>query len=1057
MWIILLDQSSSMGEQFEESKPTSSRTRLVRAQVKFEAAKEVLREELVELKVTDPGLMVAIFAFTKVAKLAYEGPVAELAAIENALAILEPNDGTDIAAAFDAAADYKEAKGDTALSQLVLISDGKSDRVQAMAAARRCLERQLALSMWLIDPTEEGKAFAREVVRSVGGTYQPVMNYKDMQEATRRVSHSHAVAAARAEQYFKAADCEARSIKESVADQEQVQFTSAYPGRITRGNDYPLRVYLHLENQAQEVRARLERITDQLGPYPRKGDAQPNQRIPIGTRLEVAPRIHHVDAVPLLQPVTWTGVVEELSFRIHYSGPENTPPPCSGFIDISAAGLLLAQIPVSIQVEAGEARIERRSADMISRVFASYSHKDELIVRACKEAYRALGIQLFIDKDEILGGQLWRDVLRRSIGNHDLFQLFWSQSAADSDEVGNEWKLAKEIAPTRSNDFIRPVYWTEEPKPQPPQELADLHFSRLDLKSLQLPSCESAAGDVRRTSNTCSAARFEASFPVVPTVHADLKWAVWLQERMTKVVPFVEELIGVRYFPPVTFLVDEHTVRAAREVLTIDRRDDCEHNEDVVGHSLAILRALALAFHVGKLNGPETRWDERESFFDIHRTESRADYHHVVRMAEGGFTSAIRDHFAGKDVLTESRRSLNQVLDAVVGGKHAYYAPEMVLQTLEKACPEERARLSNVATANVIEELKSSTDGKRIAAAALLLATDLPQLAARYGVLEFFGSIEPNSLRNHKTFPEYLKDFVLHWLAYVKVAASKRPNAIIDVGFSAPSHALKWIRRTFSDIEVRVTHTDSNNREQTPECCFEMPIGSYQRCVERLSDLLLSPTFKGIGGQITKIVGAMVSTHGIYLPESASAAHSQLVNSLTNRGWPADAALPGQHKVLLCMGAIERLKEQLVGVGRTSHEAESLAKQFSLSVLVHEHFHAAVATGLDQFGRTALGTEHAERWKAASPLNESLAVWCERHFFRSDRVMLEQIDGYIGAGAYPDWPYKGGEVVESFYVTAGTPEVRRWIRHLRDDPENAQREFDERVSQAIGNRQILHA
>ena len=70
-------------------------------------------------------------------------------------------------------ADFKAALTDSALTQLVLISDGKSDRVKAMAAARRCLEQHLALSMLLIDPTEEGKAFARDVVRGVGGTYQP--------------------------------------------------------------------------------------------------------------------------------------------------------------------------------------------------------------------------------------------------------------------------------------------------------------------------------------------------------------------------------------------------------------------------------------------------------------------------------------------------------------------------------------------------------------------------------------------------------------------------------------------------------------------------------------------------------------------------------------------------------------------------------------------------------------------------------------------------------------------------------------------------------------------
>ena len=123
-----------------------------------------------------------------------------------------------------------------------------------------------------------------------------------------------------------------------------------------------------------------------------------------------------------------------------------------------------------------------------------------------------------------------------------------------------------------------------------------------------------------------------------------------------------------------------------------------------------------------------------------------------------------------------------------------------------------------------------------------------------------------------------------------------------------------------------------------------------------------------------------------------------------------------------------------------------MARRFCLSVLVHEHFHAAVATGLDSAGRAALGAEVPERWQAANPLNESLAVWCERHFYRTDPEMLILIDQYITRGTYPTWPYQGGTVIESDYASGGTPAVRRWMRFLRDDPENAQREFDLRIS-----------
>jgi hypothetical protein len=512
-----------------------------------------------------------------------------------------------------------------------------------------------------------------------------------------------------------------------------------------------------------------------------------------------------------------------------------------------------------------------------------------------------------------------------------------------------------------------------------------------------------------------------------------------------EVVPFLEDLIGVRYFPPVTFLVDEQTVHAARQIVTIDSVGD---GEDVLEHVLGILRALALGFHVGKLVGSNT--SQREAFFEIQGDEARAAYTHVVRMTEAGFIYAIKDHLMGKDILANSRLSLKQVLESLAGGSDNSNAREMVRQTLNKAHPDESATLSKVATAKTLEDLGSLIDSTRQAAASQLLASDLPQLAEQYGISEFFGSIQSHSLRNHETFPEYFADFISHWLSYIKIAASKRPNAMIEVGYSAPAPALEWLRGSFGDINLAVTRTDSRATDKPPECFFMMPIGSYEKCVEYLSELLKSFVNKGPGLQLTKLVGNLVSTHGIYVPAFASAAQSQLVRCLTDRAWPKAAALQEQHKILLCMGAIERFKSGLVEFGWTAGQADDLAQRVSLSVLIHEHFHAAIATGLDQSGRAALGSEHSGRWEAANHLNESLAVWCERHFFRCDPIMLEQIDKYISSGVYPAWPYRGAEVIESLYMAAGTPVVRGVMRRLRDDPENAQREFDQRDLSSTG-------
>jgi hypothetical protein len=58
------------------------------------------------------------------------------------------------------------------------------------------------------------------------------------------------------------------------------------------------------------------------------------------------------------------------------------------------------------------------------------------------------------------------------IDTSDLFLLFWSNHAKRSDWVRKVWQRAL----TRDN-FIRPVIIEKPPIPEPPQELAHLHFS----------------------------------------------------------------------------------------------------------------------------------------------------------------------------------------------------------------------------------------------------------------------------------------------------------------------------------------------------------------------------------------------------------------------------------------------------------------------------------------------------------------------------------------------------------------------------------------------------
>jgi hypothetical protein len=110
------------------------------------------------------------------------------------------------------------------------------------------------------------------------------------------------------------------------------------------------------------------------------------------------------------------------------------------------------------------------------------SHRYDVFV-SYAEAYRALGIDMLVDKASLRAGQRWEKALLRLIEDADLFQLFWSKAASRSRAVAKEWHHALLLQDRKGERFIRPVYW-QTPMPRPPAQLAHLHFASLDLASL---------------------------------------------------------------------------------------------------------------------------------------------------------------------------------------------------------------------------------------------------------------------------------------------------------------------------------------------------------------------------------------------------------------------------------------------------------------------------------------------------------------------------------------------------------------------------------------------
>lgn len=209
---------------------------------------------------------------------------------------------------------------------------------------------------------------------------------------------------------------------------------------------------------------------------------------------------------------------------------------------------------------------------------------------------------------------------------------------------------------------------------------------------------------------------------------------------------------------------------------------------------------------------------------------------------------------------------------------------------------------------------------------------------------------------------------------------------------------------------------------------------SAQRLVEILRRLIQTSS------PLWQFFSVDVSTYGVYMPPTSLSGDRELAQWGQDQGVPVHLILAQTPRVLLCLGARQRFAEHLESIS-AANSAE-LAEFFQRCVVIHEHCHALLETGVGQDRSLGAWPQFQEAWRAAANLNESLAVWMELHFARENRDLKDLVLSYIRSGSYPDWPYRGAERVEVLYQARGIEGVRGLIQALRRDPESAQRSFD---------------
>ncbi len=253
-----------------------------------------------------------------------------------------------------------------------------------------------------------------------------------------------------------------------------VQFSAYYPVEIIPGSWEPLFVYMFRAYAVQLVEKDARGEVAARGGEFRRASSTARQFVEDGAILTVTPHLPGFQFNPPHLPFGFYEDWQRLDFKMRaHTAPLEIA--TNGGVTFALNGVIIAEVPLSVFVTRSPRPTRIVSENRIyNAIFCSYSHDDTRVVERVERAYKALGLDYLRDIHSLKSGQTWNDKLYEMIDRADIFQLFWSPTAARSQYVELEWRHAL----TRSDRpaFIRPVYWTK-PIPSVPQALSHIHFA----------------------------------------------------------------------------------------------------------------------------------------------------------------------------------------------------------------------------------------------------------------------------------------------------------------------------------------------------------------------------------------------------------------------------------------------------------------------------------------------------------------------------------------------------------------------------------------------------
>jgi len=257
-----------------------------------------------------------------------------------------------------------------------------------------------------------------------------------------------------------------------------VDCTVFAPPAVPAGRTVFVQVFAHLPEQADRARAEAHQFDADAV---RRGFKSLEAEVSRGTRLSFHLTMPGATIDNPVQHLVWRGQPAAVQFGVH--APESGT--LIGTARVSQDGAPLGHVKFKLAVGTTAPVFGRLrpapvgEAHRYRKAFVSYASADRPEVLKRVQMLARLGIDYFHDVLKLEPGDRWESQLYRHIEESDLFLLFWSTAARNSEWVLKELRYALERKGT--NDLappeIAPVVIEGPPPPPPPPELAHMHFN----------------------------------------------------------------------------------------------------------------------------------------------------------------------------------------------------------------------------------------------------------------------------------------------------------------------------------------------------------------------------------------------------------------------------------------------------------------------------------------------------------------------------------------------------------------------------------------------------